>query len=106
MSSPTIGSPAYNDESLAWKLVNTDLVTVIVRFLSVSGRMYTKCFITRARGWRTVGFCYLTFALFGANRVHGIGSSVLALLIAVARVVRGSLTGLLHRYVASRHISI
>ena len=51
MSSPAVGSPAYNNESNAWKLMTTDLVTVTIAFLLVIGRLYTKYFITKSPGW-------------------------------------------------------
>ena len=31
--------------------MTTDLATVIIAFLLVIGRLYTKCFITRSPGW-------------------------------------------------------
>ncbi|CAD6590416.1 MAG: hypothetical protein ASARMPREDX12_004355 [Alectoria sarmentosa] len=68
MTAPSFSSPAYDNESNAWKLMTTDLVTVIIAFVLVLGRMYKKCFITKYPGWEDC-------------------CSVLALLIAIARVV-------------------
>lgn len=85
MSTPAIGSPAYNNESIAWKLMTTDLVTVIVAFLLVIGRLYTKFFTTKSPGWEDC-------------------TSVLALFLAIARVV-GDFLGI-YRYDLGRHIGI
>lgn len=51
MSGLAVGSPAYDNESIAWKLKTADLVTVTIAFLLVIGRLYTKYAITRSPGW-------------------------------------------------------
>ena len=44
-------SPAYKNESIGWQLMTTDYVTVILAFVLVAARLYTKFFLTRAPGW-------------------------------------------------------
>ena len=51
MSSPALGSPAYNNQSIGWQLITTDYVTVIIASVLVVARLYTKYFLTRAPGW-------------------------------------------------------
>lgn len=67
--------------------MTTDLVTVIVAFLLVIGRLYTKFFITKSPGWEdctsTRRHILLTLWLI----MNDIGTSVLALFLAIARVV-------------------
>lgn len=87
--------------------MTTDLVTVTIAFLLVTGRLYTKYFVTRSPGWEDCGVLLSHTWVSLRVIVHDIGCSVLALLVAVARVVgdslgkyqftRRSLTGLFHR---------
>ena len=62
MSSPAIGSPAYNNESIGWELMTADLVTVIIALVLVIGRLYTKYFITKSPGWEdcTLLLCHIS----------------------------------------------
>ena len=56
MSSSLASSPAYLNESIGWKVVTTDLVTVSIAFILVIGRLYTKYFITKCPGWEDCTF--------------------------------------------------
>lgn len=40
-----------NPPSIAWKVTNTDLVTLSLAFAVVVLRCYTKFFLTKSRGW-------------------------------------------------------
>lgn len=91
MSTPVVGSPAYNNASIGWKLITTDLVTIIVAFLLVLGRLYTKFFMTRSPGWEDCKNLLYHLCVPLRLIMHGKGFSVLALLLAVARVVGDSL---------------
>lgn len=51
MSGPAPHSPAYNNQSIGWQLITTDYVTVILAFVLVAARLYTKYFLTRSPGW-------------------------------------------------------
>ena len=103
MSGPAVGSPAYNNQSIGWKLVTTDLVTIIFAFLLVVGRLYTKCFLTKSPGWEDCNTFPSHICVPLRLIPPGIGASVLAFLIAVGRVVGDLLsmhqrsTGLLSR---------
>ena len=88
MSGPAIDSPTYNNESIAWKLMTTDLVTITIAFLLVVGRLYTKFFLTKAPGWEDCkNMTSSPFACVLGLTKYGSGFSVSALLIGIARVV-------------------
>ena len=51
MPEPAIGTPAYNNQSIAWQLLTTDYVTISIAFVLVVARLYTKYFLTKSPGW-------------------------------------------------------
>lgn len=51
MSNPAFSSPTYKNESIGWRLITTDYVTVIAAFVLVFARLYTKYFLTKSPGW-------------------------------------------------------
>ena len=90
MSGPAVGSPAYNNESIGWQLITTGLVSISIAFVLVIARLYTKFFLTKSPGWEDCRLlrphAYLPLELM----LHGTGHSVIALLLAVGRVVGDS----------------
>ena len=67
--------------------MTTDLVSISIAFLLVVGRLYTKCFITKSPGWEDCMILACHVCEFLGLIVDETGCSVLALIIAIGRVV-------------------